>query len=133
MSSPPAQDQAHLGFLFSEVLRDLPEFVPRYLELATACDDDPDEPLILAELAEFVAGRLAVISPTGSAVQRALELVEALLVERDGDDIGRELVGYAFFDHFTVEDRRHLARRLGPLSLALLEWLEVAPDADPCW
>jgi hypothetical protein len=119
--------------MFSEVLRDLPEFVPRYLELAAACDDDPGEPLILTELAEFVASRLAVIGSAGSALQRALELVEALVGDREGDDTGRELVGYAFFDHFTVEDRRLLTPRLGPRSLGLLESLEAAPDADPCW
>jgi hypothetical protein len=42
-------------------------------------------------------------------------------------------VGFAFFDHFTVEDRRLLTPRLGPRSLDLLELLEMAPDTDPCW
>jgi hypothetical protein len=133
-ASPPLRfDHRDLGFLFTEVVRDLPEFVPRYLELAAACDDDPGEPLVLAELAEFVATRLAVIGTEGSALSRALGLVEALVGARDGDETGAELVGYAFFDHFTVEDRRILTPRLGPRCLDLLESLETAPDADPGW
>jgi hypothetical protein len=129
----PSEYDDHLGFLFIEIHRDLPEFVPRYLELAAACDDDPGEPLILTELAEFVAGRLAIIGTAGSALQRALRLVEALIGDRDDDEPGKELVGFAFFDHFTVEDRRLLTPRLGPRSLDLLELLEMAPDTDPCW
>ncbi len=109
---PPFDTEAGLGFLFADVVRELPEFVPRYLELVEAGDDDPGAPVVLMELAEFVAARLSVIEIEGSALSRALGLVEALLDAHD-DDVDAELVSYAFFDTFTVEDRRLLAARLG--------------------
>ncbi len=120
-----------LGFLFDDVVRTLPEFVPRYLGLVEAGDDDPGAPAVLMELAEFVAARLRVVETEGSALARALGLVEALLDSHEGDHIGAELVGYAFLDAFTLEDRRVLAKRLGPRCLGLLESLEQVPAHDP--
>jgi hypothetical protein len=128
-ASPSASDD--LGFLFAEFVRDLPEFVPRYMELVEAGDDDPGEPTVLMELAEFVAARLAVVAGEGSAVGRALGLIEATVRARAADTTACELVGYAFFDNFTVEERRLLTPVLGPRSLELLESLEVAPEHGP--
>ena len=118
---------ADSGFLFTEIVQVLPEFVPRYLELVAACDDDPGEPLVLTELAEFVAGRLALITTEEATVARAIDLVEALVDAHRGDRAAGEPVADAFFDSFTIEHRRYLAPRLGPLSLRLLESLEMAP------
>ncbi len=122
----PSDRDVDSGFLFTEILADLPEFAPRYLELVAACDDDPGEPLVLAELAEFVAGRLAALTAEEATVARAIGLVEGLIDARRGDEVDCEPVTYAFFDSFTVEDRARLARWLGPHSLRLLESLEVA-------
>jgi hypothetical protein len=129
--STSGADDDGLGFLFADVVRALPEFVPRYLGLVEAGDDDPGAPAVLMELAEFVATRLRVVETEGSALGRALGLVEALLDAHEGDDVSAELVGYAFFDAFTLEDRRVLASRLGPRCLDLLESLEQVRADDP--
>jgi hypothetical protein len=126
-----ASSETELGSLFAEVVRHLPEFVPRYVALVEAGDEDPGEPMVLMELAGFVADRLRVVGAEGSALSRALGLVEALLAAREGDDVGVELVGYAFFDSFTLEDRRRLTPRLGQRSLDLLESLEMSPGEAP--
>ena len=47
--------------LLDAVIGRLPEFVPTYLALAEACDDDPGEPAVFVELADFVSERLAVL------------------------------------------------------------------------
>jgi hypothetical protein len=132
LPSPSRSTDDELGFLFVEVVRHLPEFVPRYMELAEAGDDDPGAAAVLLELADFAAARLRAVEAERSALARALGLVEALLDSLAGDSIGTELVGYAFFDTFTVEDRRLLAANLGPRSLDLLESLEQVPS-DPDW
>ena len=49
--------------LLDALIGRLPEFVPTYLALAEACDDDPGEPVVFAELADFVADRLACSKP----------------------------------------------------------------------
>lgn len=130
---PPRVAPEDLGFLFADVVRELPEFVPRYAGLVEAGDDDPGEPAVLTELAEFVSDRLAAVEAAGSALSRALGLVEALLAGRAEDRIGTELVGYAFFDALTLEDRRQLVPRVGPRSRDLIEWLEDPLGEDQEW
>jgi hypothetical protein len=98
---------AELGFLFSEVLDLLPEFLPRYLEIAAAGDDDPGEPTVLMAMAEFVADRLEAATAGEQVLGRALGLVEALAAGSE-DDVDKELVSYAFLDSFTFEDRQLL-------------------------
>jgi hypothetical protein len=129
----PFDADGGLGFLFADLVRELPEFMPRYLELIEAGDDDPGAPVVLMELAEFVTSRLRVVEIEGSMLTRALGMVEALLDAHDHDDVGAELVRDAFLDTFTVEDRRLLTPRLGPRSLHLLESLERASADDPDW
>jgi hypothetical protein len=109
----------------------LPEFVPAYLAMVEACDDDPGEPAVLGELADFVAGRIAVLDTDRHLLERALAVVEDHLVSGSGpggtagaDEID-ELVTLAFFDSFSPEDRRHLVPWLGPRSLAALESLDA--------
>ncbi len=103
----------------------LPEFVPTYLALAEACDDDPGEPVIFVELADFVADRLALVETGRPVLERALDLIEARL---DGADDDADLIGLAFFDSFSPEDRRRLVPWLGPRSLATLESLDGPGD-----
>ncbi len=118
------------GFPFSDILAELPEFVPRYLELVAACDGAPGEPVVLTELAELVAGRIAVIRTASATVARAIHVVELLVDARQGDEAACEPVAYAFFDSFSIEDRRYLVPRLGSRSRRLLESLEVAPPGE---
>jgi hypothetical protein len=128
---PPAPEA---GGALTEVLIDrLPEFVPAYLDLVEAGDDHPGAPALLVELADFVAGRLAVLETDRHLLERALGVIEAHLASRPGPGQTAgpgepdELVTLAFFDSFSPEDRRHLVPWLGPRSLAALESLD-GPD-----
>lgn len=113
--------------LVEALIEHLPEFIPTYRRLVEACDDDPGEPVLLMELADFVAARLAVQAAARSMLERALCVIEDLIDSLADDEIRRELVGAAFFDCFSPESRRLLAPWLGPQSIGVLEALEVSP------
>jgi hypothetical protein len=112
--------------LVDSLIEDLPEFIPIYRELVDRFDGDPGQPAVLMELAEFVADRLAALALERLAVERALGVVETLLDSMADDVIGCELVGFAFFDSFSLEHRRCLVPWLGPRSRSLLDALEVS-------
>jgi hypothetical protein len=116
-----------LGPLVDALMEDLPEFMPTYRGLFQACDDDPGEPVVLMELADFVTARLAVLVNEGPLVERALAVVETLIDSLGDDEIGCEMVGLAFFDSFSFEERQLLAPWLGPRSRSLLDALDVSP------
>jgi len=116
-----------LGPLAEALLEHLPEFVPTYRRLVEACDDDPGDPVLLMELADFVAVRLAVQAADRSMLERALGVIEGIIDSLGDDEIGRELVGAAFFDSLSPESRRLLTPWLGPQSVEVLETLEVSP------
>ncbi len=116
-----------LGPLVEALLASLPEFLANYRGLVEACDDDPGEPAVLMELADFVAVRLASVATERSVLERALGVIESLIDGLADDEVGSELVGLAFFDSFSPEDRRLLAPWLGPRSQGLLEALDVSP------
>jgi hypothetical protein len=127
-SQPQAENpqMVELGPLVDALLRDLPEFAPTYRELVEAGDDDPGDPVVLIELADFVEARLAVLATGRSILERAFGVIESLIDSLADDEIGCELVGMAFFDSFSPESRRLLAPWLGPRSLGVLEALEVS-------
>ena len=125
--SDPTAAPPEPGPLVEALLEHLPEFVPTYRRLVEACDDDPGEPVLLMELADFVAARLAVQGACRSTPERALLVIEGLIDSLADDEIRRELVGAAFFDSFSPECRRLLAPWLGPQSIEALEALEVSP------
>ena len=128
-SSPPQTENSQVvvvGPLVDALLRDLPEFGPTYQELVEACDDDPGDPVILIELADFVEARLAVLATGRSILERTFGVIESLIDSLADDEIGCDLVGMAFFDSFSPESRPMLAPWLGPRSLLALEALEVS-------
>jgi hypothetical protein len=119
-------EMVEVGPLVEALLRDLPEFGPTYRELVEACDDDPGDPVVLIELADFVEARLAGLATGRSILERALGVIESLIDSLADDEIGCDLVGMAFFDSFSPESRPLLAPWLGPRSLGVLEALEVS-------
>lgn len=119
-SSPPPDDGSN-GGIFRELLGELPEFAPLFRELEASADGDPEEPIVLAELADFVSFHLAALETERSLLQRAVDALEDLICDLDDDELGSELVGFAFFDGLSLADRRVLTPRLGPRSLQLLE------------
>ena len=123
---PGPADGSGEGPLVEGLIEDLPEFIPLYRDLVDRFDNDPGEPAVLMELADFVADRLTALAKERLVVERALGVVEALLDSMADDVIGCELVGFAFFDSLSLEHRRCLVPWLGPRSRALIDALEVS-------
>jgi len=105
------------------VLEAAPGFVDRYLDLAEAADGDPGLAATFTELADYVAGLAAEIERFTPVLARCLEAVESVAVSSDA---AAELVAWAFLDSLSPDDRRRLARWLGPRTRALLD--DVDPD-----
>jgi len=100
----------------------VPEFVPHYLDLVADCDEDPGSEAVFAELAEFVAARLAEVERQRPVLERTLAAVDAV-VEEEPDAL--VLVGYAFLDGLSPDDRRLIAPWLAPSTRTLLEGLDA--------
>jgi hypothetical protein len=128
-SLPPAIPPPDLRAFIDALVTGLPEFAPIYLDLVAGCDDDPGGPLILMGLADFVAERLLALESERTVLQRALGLVEHLIECSDDPDVASELVGLAFFDSFSPDDRRRLVPWLGGRSTLALETLDMPPEA----
>ena len=111
------------------LLSAVPEFGPSYLALVAGCEDDPGEPVILMELAEFLTGRLTVLHRTGPLVDRILAVIEGHLETLDDDPVGCDLVAFAFFDSLSPEERSRLLPSLRPRARELSLALDL-PDAD---
>ncbi len=117
------------GGLIGALCDEVPEFVPSCLLLAEACDDDPGEPVVLMELADFIADHLAALQKESSVLERALATIESHLESISDDRIACEFIAFAFFDNFSPGQRHLLAKCTGPHSRALMEALDV-PDAE---
>jgi hypothetical protein len=105
------------------VLEAAPGFVDRYLDLAEAADGDPGLAATFTELADFVAGLAAEVERVTPVLAHCLEAVESVAMSSDD---AAEVVAWAFLDSLSPDDRRRLARWLGPRTRALLD--DVDPD-----
>jgi hypothetical protein len=114
--------------LVRALLDRVPEFAPHVVALVKEYDDDPGEPMVLIELADFITPRLDAIATERLVVEAAMAFVETLLESRANDEVGGELFGAAFFDSFTPEDQYRLAPWLGPRARALVEALDTPPS-----
>ena len=102
--------------------------VPVHLPaLVAAYDDDPGEPAVLTELADFVTDHLMAAEREIPTIGRIASVIESGIISLGDDDLGRELVGWAFFDSIPPEARRRLARWLGPQSVSVLDSLDTVP------
>jgi hypothetical protein len=120
--SLPADESFPL--LTGALCRAVPEFVTRYLTLVDGCGDDPGEPLVLMELADFVSERMATVHSDRSVLGRAFATIEAHLESIAQDAIACEFVAFAFFDSFTPELRQRMVHEVGPRSRRLIEALD---------
>lgn len=132
-TGPPSSTGAHPGAAaphgpvpadpsVAALLRSVPELVPRYLSLVVSLDDEPGAPVVFTDLADFVAERLAAVDREQPVLERALAAVESVAADGDG---AAELVGYAFLDSFSPEDRRRVVPWLGPHARALADELDA--------
>lgn len=117
----PLTDHPLVDPLAVELLRQVPEFAPVYLDLVKGLDDDPGGPLLFTELADFVADRLDLLDSGQILLDRALAAVE--MVASRGDEEA-ELIAYAFLDSLSPEDRRLILPWLGTATRALLDDLD---------
>ena len=102
------------------------------MAMVEACDDDPGEPAVLAELADFVAERMAVLQCDRHLLERALDVIESHLACGADDD---DTTGVGETDQFgragllrlllTPTIVGCLVPWLGPRSLAALESLDA--------
>lgn len=114
--------------LVRALLDRVPEFAPHVVALVKEHDDDPGEPMVLIELADFIAPRLDSMTTERLVVEAAMAFVETLLETRADDEAGGELFGAAFFDSFTPEDQHRLTPWLGPRARELMEALDTPPS-----
>ncbi len=105
------------------LLQQLPEFEAPYLELVTTFDDAPGGPAVFIELADFVAARLAAVEADRPVLERAFHAIETVVIA--GDDDAATLVGYAFFDSLSPDDRQRIRPWLGPGTRSLLDELDA--------
>ena len=117
---------AELRPLSGALREHLPEFTPTCRRLVEAGDDDPGDPVLLMELADFIGARLVVQDAGRRTLERALGVIEGFVDSLGDDEDGRELVGAAFFDSLSPESRRLLAPWLGPQSMEVLEAFEAS-------
>jgi hypothetical protein len=92
---------------------------------------------VFTELADFVSSRLTAIEADRPVLERALGAIEMVADGPDGQD-GQdgqdghpaELIGYAFLDSLSPDDRRRIQPWLGPRTRALLDELDGGTDGD---
>jgi hypothetical protein len=110
------------------VLEASPGFIDRYLDLAEAADGDPGVAATFTELADYVSELAAQIERVTPVLVRCLDGVESVAVSSDD---AAEVVAWAFLDSLSPDDRRRLARWLGPRTRALLHEVDPEPGSGP--
>ena len=123
----PTDDPFDRTPLVLALLDQVPEFRSTYRTLVVDYDDDPGEPVVLTELADFVTDHLLAAESEISTIRRITSVIESGLISLGDDELGRELVGWAFLDSIAPEVRSRLAPWLGPRSATLLDSLDLAP------
>ena len=107
------------------VLRAVPEFAARYLELVEAADDDPGPAIGFEELAAFVAELAEAVERCRPILERAMAAVEAVAADPGAEDV----VGWSFLDTLSPDERRRLVPWMGPRTAAALERIELPAEA----
>jgi hypothetical protein len=131
-SGPHPGDDTHPGAqpepgdLVAAICRQVPEFVPAYDHLVDLCGDDPGEPMILMELSRFLLSRLVAVESARSVLQRTLAAIEDHLGQIPDDDVGWELIAFAFFDSFSPDERELFDPHIGPRARLLVDGLDLS-------
>jgi len=110
----------------AELLRALPEFADRYLELVDDADDLPGAEATFTELADYVEALAFGVENLRPILLRCLDAVER--VASTSED-AEELIGWSFLDELSIEARSVLLPYFGPDTLEILESVEN-PDGD---
>jgi hypothetical protein len=103
------------------LLRAVPEFTERYLELVEESDGHPGTNEAFSELAAYVDELASGLEQFRPLLVRCLSAIEQLAtVSEDAE----ELVGWCFLDYLSLDTRRAVLPWLGPDTLAILEEIE---------
>jgi hypothetical protein len=103
------------------LLRAVPEFGERYMELVEQADGHPGEEEALSEFAAFVEELASGLEQFRPVLSRCFAAVEQ--VAGSSDD-AEELVGWSFLDYLSIDARRAVLPWLGPNTLGVLEAIE---------
>jgi hypothetical protein len=103
------------------LLREVPEFADRYLDLVEAADGLPGENEAFCALAEFVSELAVGLENFRPVLTRCLGAVEQ--VASTSED-AEELIGWSFLDYLSLDARRALLPWFGPRTFAMLEAIE---------
>jgi hypothetical protein len=108
------------------LIKTVPEFVYRYLDLVEEADGVPGAEAVFAEYADFVSEAAAQTDEhTAATLARYADSIEAVAAtSTDAED----LIGWSFLDYLSLEARQAILPLLGPSTLAILETVE-SPDA----
>jgi len=109
------------------VLRAVPQFAERYLDLVEAADGDPGAPAAFSELADFASELAERVDRHRSTLERLLRAVEEVAATSPEAE---SHVGWAFLDSLSPEEVRRLSPWLGPCTRSLAEHLESGPDDE---
>jgi hypothetical protein len=105
-----------------ELIRGVPAFVARYLDLIEQADGLPGSEVAFTEFADFVSELASLPNPgqpTGLAeCMRTIEKVAA--TSEDAED----LIGWSFLDYLSLDARRAVLAVLGPVTRKILETVE---------
>jgi hypothetical protein len=117
MEPDPSTDRNEVRTL----LREVPEFADRYLDLVEAADGLPGENEAFCALAEFVSELASGMENFQPVLTRCLGAVER--VASSSED-AEELIGWSFLDYLSLDARRALLPWFGPRTFAMLETIE---------
>jgi hypothetical protein len=109
------------------VLRAVPEFAERYLDLVEAADGDPGAAVAFTELADFAADLADEMGRRRPTLERCLAAVEEVAASSPE---ARQHVGWAFLDSLSPEEARGLAPMMGPCTRALLDEIDLGSGGD---
>ncbi|HUO49437.1 MAG TPA: hypothetical protein VMU09_11415 [Acidimicrobiales bacterium] len=109
------------------LLRHVPEFADRYLQLVEDADGDPGSPAAFADLAEYVAELADRAGRGRSILERCLVAIEE--VATSAPDAGA-LVGWAFLDSLSPEEAAALRPSMGPGTQRLLDRLDCDDEDE---
>jgi hypothetical protein len=103
------------------LLRAIPEFGERYLQLVEEADGYPGDEETLSEFAAFVEELATGLEQFRPVLSRCFAAVEQ--VAGSSED-AEELVGWSFLDYLSIDARRAVLPWLGPNTLQVLEAIE---------
>jgi len=103
------------------LLREVPEFAGRYVELVEAGDGHPGANEAFSELADYVAELASGLEQFRPLLARCLTVVERVATASEDAE---ELVGWCFLDYLSLDTRRAVLPWLGPNTLSILEEIE---------